>query len=289
MLSPRNIVSPRQWRLRKKKKNSKMDSRFPEKSVSCRDVREQSEVSSLRHKFIEKRPNLWELSSSRHRKIRRKGSREDEKIEKIELGESKLPEVQRAMTMKFSDKNKARNSCYYSSTTSDSEYLPRLPKNKVNISKLPLSKYNESYDDYDSDFSSSSSVSSFVHLDSKNRRKSLADEPRPELRKASALKSLMLQDMREKIDRDIIFRETSNSSVIELKTEPEIPSAMKNLLTLRVKQEAATDLQISMWKMKTRDFGDVDWENFINEYHHVVIDRSSKYAFIETSKLVRVY
>lgn len=279
MLSPRNIVSPRrQWRLRKQKKNSKMDSRFSEKSTSCRDIREQSEVSSHRRKFIEKRPSLWELSNSRHRttankKIHRKGSRGQEKIEEVELKESKHPEVQRAMTMKFSDKSASRNGYCYSSTTSDSEYLPRLPK-------LSLPNCEETYES-----SSSSSASSFVHLG----RESRVDEPQPELRKASALKSLMLQDMRKKIDKDIIFRETSNSSVVELRTEPEVPLAMKNLLTLRVKQEAATDLQISMWKMKTRDFGDVDWENFINEYHHVVIDRSSKYAFIETSKLVRVY
>lgn len=304
MLSPRGLMSPRQWRLRRKKKDNKMENRLGDmndKSISCRNIRGrpcESESSSIRRKFIEKRPSLWELSKPNHKTTvhrsrdetfasqahnHRKRKRKEEILETVELKELDPPEIKKATTMKFHRKQACRNSSWFSSLTSDSEYVPRSSKQVLNMRKLELHEFKERSENY-----CSSSASSFVHLNDKNVGIRGSDEYPTGLRKATSLKTLMLEDMRSKIDGDIILRENSTSSVMEMKTEPNPPLAMKNLLTLRVKQEAATDLQISMWEMKTCDFGRVDWDNFINSYQHIVIDRSSKYAFIETSKLVKV-
>ena len=154
-------------------------------------------------------------------------------------------------------------------------------------------KYGCDYVDTDTDSSYSSSLSSFIYLDRKNSGRNEALETQSALRKASVLKKFILEDMRNRIDRETLTREDSTSSIVHLKTEENMEKAMSdvltNLLTLRVKQEKEKDLQISMWKMQTEDFGSMNWNEFINNHHHIVIDRSSKYTFIGTSKVVSVY
>jgi len=291
------MLSPRHWRIRRKKNktNTKRKSVLQkinlsdihrEKSGSCRNIggHPQHVSSSSTKKFIKKRPSLWELSTAEHKTtvhseviMRRKKEKEQE-LQTVELQEPICPNIVKPIDIgKVYNKYNNDNT---SSFSSNSEYVNK----KFSCEYKEKHKYDR---DIDSD---SSSVSSFIHLDRKNSESDDELETHPALRQASVLKKFMLEDMRSRIDKHTLQKEYSTSSIVYLKTEEgEISDALTNLLTLRVKQEKEKDLQISMWKLKTENFELVNWNDFINNHQHIVIDRSSKYTFIETSKLVTVY
>lgn len=138
------------------------------------------------------------------------------------------------------------------------------------------------------DWSTTSSASEFVHIK--------PETPSTKLKRASSLKQLLLEDMRQKHENDsrldelkFPLRETSDTSIYQLDLEDEkdgAPASFTNLATWRVKKEDQVDFQISMWKVSTSNTKHVTLES-LSQFDRVVIEKTNpKYTFIQTSKLV---
>lgn len=138
-------------------------------------------------------------------------------------------------------------------------------------------------------FELSSDTSDFPHLSSN-------DEPElPQIRSAVSLPSLSLGEMQRKIDghnQHTTSGESSQSSVVGIKLErdyDESPNNLINLATWRVKKEDSTDLQISMWKIRTSQLKSLDMSDLM-DYDRIVIEKTSpKRVFIQTSKIIKCH
>lgn len=142
-----------------------------------------------------------------------------------------------------------------------------------------------------SDWETSSSASEFIHL-----HPNLAS-PKPRMRSVTSIRTEILADMKQKVldsqDEKLMeaLKTTSGSeySAFELKLEEETPPNMKNLATWRVKKGEKTDVQISMWKIRTSQTDHLTLSD-LQDFERVVIEKSSPtYTFIQTSKTVKCF
>lgn len=256
-LTPRKIVSSRKWKKPSSKDRKKTLSILNSESV--RDVRGHTSTSSNKKEaFSRKRPSSWDLS---------------EKSIKTQAGVKLEPPSHPVISKLPLDRIKSNLH------TSDKETSLR------DVIKRPVVK--SSTECTDEEWFSTESTSDFLHLKEKLESRNM--------RSGSLAKQDLLHDLKKtpvnwvpQPPSDFTeSTETACKSCTEEKWETRKGlEAFLNISTLNIPQTDKENMQMSIWKIPTRELHQVTLKDFISYSFVAIHNQEAPYTYVQTVKHV---